>query len=108
MLYLFLLLPTLIFLIFPKRFPLYVAIVATMYMFYAWIWVDGIFLYDGKAGWKGFDLFMYTLFTAPFYILCHIIVIAHAWRENDKNIVKAHIAGLVLCGIHLIAVFGGF
>lgn len=103
MLYLFLLLPTLVFLIFPKRFPLYMAVVATMYMFYAWLWADDHFFYDGNTGWRGFGLFWYTLFTAPFYILCHIIVIGYAWRENDKNIVKAHVAGLILCAIHIVA-----
>jgi hypothetical protein len=105
MLYLFLLLPTLVFLIFPKRFPLYIAIVATMYMFYAWLWVDEHFFYDGKAGWKGFGIFIETISTAPFYILLHIVVIAYAWKEKDNNIMKAHIAGLALCAIHLIAVF---
>lgn len=108
MLYLFLLLPALAFLIFRKRFPLYIAIVATMYMFYAWLWIDGHFFYDGKAGWKGFGLFISTLYTAPFYIFLHIIVIVFAWKENDKNIVKAHIAGIILFAIHVICVLNNF
>lgn len=108
MLYLFLLLPALAFLIFPKRFPLYIAIVATMYMFYAYLWVNGHFFYFGKAGWKGFDLFIFTLFTAPFYILFHIAIIVFAWKEKERNIMKTHISGLILCVIHLIAVFANF
>jgi len=104
MLYLFLALPTLLFLIFPKRFPLYIAIVATMYMFYAWLWIDENFLYDGKAGWKGYSLFMCTLFTAPFYTLVHISTIFYTWREKEKKIMKVHIVGLILCIINLLAV----
>ena len=104
MLYLFLALPTLVFLILPKRFPLYIVIIATMYMFYVWLWVDENFLYDGKAGWKGYSLLMYTLFTAPFYTLTHIATIVYTWRKKEKKIMKAHIVGLILCITNLRAV----
>lgn len=105
MLYIFILSPTLLFLLFPKRFPLYIAVVATMYMFYAYLWVDEHFYYVGKAGWKGFGMFMWTKFTVPFYVLFHLVSIYHGWLAKEKRFIKINIIGLVLCIAHLIAVF---
>lgn len=105
MLYLFLLLPTLIFFIIPKRFPLYMAIVATMYMFYAYLWIDEHFFYVGKAGWKGFGMFFQTMFTAPFYFITHIGFIGLAWKEKEKKVIIVNCIGLALLFIHLIAMF---
>jgi hypothetical protein len=76
-----------------------------MYLFYAYLWIDQEFLYDGKAGWRGFQMFMMTSLTAPFYIIYHLCTLFVARSQKNRQIIIISLIGLALCAIHLIAVF---
>ncbi len=76
-----------------------------MYVFYMYLWINYLWLYTGKAGWNGFDMFMNTLFTAPLYIIYHLITIFIAKSNKNKPLLYISITGLLLCIIHVSAVF---
>ena len=105
MIYLLFLIPILATALFPKRFPLYITIFISMYLFYGYLWIDEHFLYTGKAGWKGFGMFMWTMLTGLFYILIHYTFIVLGWREKNKSMINVHLAGLILFAIHVMAMF---
>jgi hypothetical protein len=78
-------------------------IVAGMYLYYCSLWWEFIF-YDGKAGWKGFGLFITTLTTAPLYLIFHTIAILLARSSNNKRLLIANGIGILLLVLHCIAV----
>lgn len=93
--------------IFEKNLRLHIIINTLMYGYYVWLWYERLFLSaDVKAAWIGFSLGINTIFTAPFYIIFHLLAIYKSWRLENKIIFYINIAGLILCAIHLIAVFG--
>ena len=73
-----------------------------MYLFYTYLWINYLWLYTGKAGWKGFELFIDTLCTAPFYIGYHIVIISKS--KSNKWLLYISITGLILCIVHIAAV----
>lgn len=105
MIYLLFLIPILATALFPKRFPLYITIFISMYLFYGYLWIDEHFLYTGKAGWKGFGMFLSTMLTGPFYFVIHTLFIFFGWLKENRKMMWTHIIGLVLLVIHAIAVF---
>lgn len=86
-----------------KGWIIHLSIVIAMYSYYLYLWEDFIF-YDGKAGWKGFGLFINTLATAPFYIIFHLAVFFISKSAKSKNNSIIGLTGLLLCFIHVCAV----
>lgn len=86
-----------------KGWIFYLMIVIAMYVYYVYLWSDFIF-YDGKAGWKGFGLFMCTLFTAPLYIILHISVSFISRSEGAKKTAIVNAVGLIACILHICGV----
>ncbi|MFP5437456.1 MAG: hypothetical protein ACLGH8_06720 [Bacteroidia bacterium] len=76
---------------------LHIAVLIAMYGYYIYLWVDYLFLYDGKAGWRGFELFMFTCFTAPFYIFYHLYTLHHGIRYKYRHILTISFIGILLC-----------
>ncbi len=105
MIYLLFLIPILATVISPKRFPLYATVFISMYAFYGYLWIDEHFIYTGKAGWKGFDLFMLTMLTGLFYFAIHTLFIFFGWLKENKKMMRTHIVGLILFTVHVIAIF---
>lgn len=105
MIYLLFLIPILTTVISPKRFPLYATVFISMYAFYGYLWIDEHFLYTGKAGWKGFDLFIWTMLTGLFYFAIHTLFIFFGWLKENKKMMRTHIVGLILFAVHVIAIF---
>ena len=81
----------------------FLLIVIAMYTYYIWLWKDFIF-YDGKAGWKGFGLFINTLYTSPIYIVFHIAAYFIARSAGAKKVMMVSLAGMIACIIHICAV----
>lgn len=73
--------------------------------FYAWLWIDYLYLYNGKAGWRGFNLFMYTCFTAPFYAAFVLYCLYVAIITRNKNLLIIITGSALILSAHLIAVF---
>jgi len=88
--------------IFEKNLKLHIIIITLMYGYYGWLWYERLFMTENvKPAWAGFSLFMNTIFTAPFYIIFHLLAIYKSWCFN-KTIVYINIAGLLLCLLHII------
>ncbi|MFL9837600.1 hypothetical protein ABS768_08830 [Flavobacterium sp. ST-75] len=104
MIYLLFLIPILTTVISPKRFPLYATVFISMYAFYGYLWIDEHFVYNGKAAWKGFDMFIWTMFTGLFYFATHTLFIFFGWLKENKKMMRTHVIGLTLLAIHVVAV----
>lgn len=83
---------------------LHIAVLIAMYGYYIYLWVDYLFLYDGKAGWRGFELFMFTCFTAPFYILYLLLTLFSGIWHKNKRIIVISCTGIALCALHITTV----
>lgn len=90
--------------VFSESFKMQVLIIAFMYLFYGYLWYGFIF-YQGKPAWQGFEMFMSTIFTAPFYIIFHLIAIFVSIKSGARKIMYLNMVGLALCNIHLVYVF---
>ncbi|ALM49044.1 hypothetical protein AMR72_09175 [Flavobacterium psychrophilum] len=89
--------------IFEKNLKLHIIIVSIMYAYYCYLWYDRLFLsHNVKPAWIGFSLLLNTIFTAPFYVIFHILAIYKSWNTKNKTIVCINIIGLLLCIIHII------
>lgn len=104
MIYLLFLIPILVTSLSPKRFPLYITVIVSMYLFYGYLWIDEHFLYTGKAAWKGFNIFILTILIGPFYFVTHTLFIFYGWLKENRKITLTHLIGLALLAIHAIAV----
>lgn len=92
--------------VFQKNLILHIIINAIMYLYYGYLWYDRLFLsFDTKPAFVGFSLVLNTIFTAPFYIIFHLIVIYQSRALENRAIVYVNIAGLLLCMAHLIYLF---
>jgi hypothetical protein len=76
-----------------------------MYLYYLYLWYNFLF-YDGKAGWKGFEIFMMTIFTAPVYFIFHLSVFFISRQAKAKKVMVISLIGIVLCIVHVCAVLG--
>jgi len=75
-----------------------------MYLFYVYLWAEYL-SYTGKPGWKGFTIFIITMYTAPLYFLYHVITIITTRLNKDKVLLVISITGIILCIIHCCFVF---
>lgn len=83
---------------------LHIVVLIAMYGYYTYLWIDYLFLYEGKAGWSGFQLYMFTCFTAPFYILYLLLTLFSGIRHKNKRIIITSCTGIALCALHITAV----
>lgn len=72
-----------------------------MYLYYCSMWYGNIF-YVGKAGWKGFDLFIITLFSGPLYLVYHIIIFLFSRSTSNKRLIIINNWGFALSILHCI------
>jgi len=86
-----------------KVWKIHLLLNIAMYSYYLYLWIAQYF-YTGKAGWKGFEIFMMTLFTAPIYLIYHAIALYFGITTKNKNIIMVTIGGILLCTLHIIAV----
>jgi len=82
---------------------LHLTVVIAMYSYYIYLWYGFIF-YDGKAGWKGFEIFIMTCFTGPFYLIFHLMAFFISRRANAFKITRASLMCISLLIVHVIAV----
>lgn len=84
-------------------FLFHLLIISAMYLYYCSLWYEFIF-YEGKAGWKGFGLFITTLTTAPLYLIYHAIAISLTRASTNKKVFIINGVGILLLVLHCIAV----
>lgn len=82
-----------------KSWLTHLVIVLAMYAYYLYLWYE-YFFYEGNAGWKGYGLFMLTLFSAPLYIVFHLAAIVIFRSAGLKKSMRVSLAGLIACIIH--------
>src|SRR4051812_23055404 len=88
--------------VFEKNLKLHIIVITVMYAYYGYLWYERLFLsHDIKPAWIGFSLYINTIFTAPFYIIFHLLAIYKSRHMKNKAIVSMNITGLLLCIIHL-------
>ena len=89
-----------------QKFVLQAIIISIMYLFYGFLWYDRFFeATDADANYAGNVMIIGTVFSAPFYILYHLVVILYSRKPGLKKMLHLNLAGLVICIIHLVCVF---
>jgi len=86
-----------------KPSAIHLLITVFFYMYYTYLWLDK-YLYTGKPGWNGYNLFIMTAITAPAFIFYHLLSIGYSIRNKEKSILIINVVGLVLCLLHVAAV----
>lgn len=86
-----------------KSWLIHLAIALTMYGYYLYLWYE-YFFYEGNAGWRGYGLFMQTLFSAPLYIIFHLAAIFIFRSAGLKKSMRVSLAGLIVCIVHICCV----
>jgi hypothetical protein len=89
---------------FGKKWIFHLLLNLIMYLFYCFLWVIILIPKDPEQhhGDSGLGLGLFTLITAPFYIIFNIFSIVYSRKISNKRIQNINSIGLIICILHIL------